>query len=158
MKFNTVAFNKDINNYFNSFASAFVKDAIEQIEQEANDKILYFYNDYTPMKYIRTNDFRDNSVMSNIKSNKNSKVHTGYVDLLNGVDGGNSIYSNKYKSDIEIRNESWMGIHGNLSIAITTPSPLDYILTFFYRQKFKNSAINKAKTIAASQKFTYLKK
>ena len=158
MRINSRALQKDVNTYFNAFASTFVKDSIEQLEKEANDYIAYFYNSYSPKKYDRTYDFLDNGVRSYVINKKGAKLHTGWIDLLNDVDGSNYIYSNESLSDREIRMRSWLGIHGESSVKVTTPSPLDYLMYFYYGKKFENSAINKAKSSANSQKYTYLKK
>lgn len=157
MKFNIGALQKDINNYCHTFASVFVDTAIKDLKKEADNCVAYFYSDYKPIAYDRTFDFLDNSVESHVIKGKR-RTYTGWVDLLSNVDGGNYIYSNDSMSDIQIRMRSWLGIHGESSIAISEPSPLDYLMYFYYGRKFENNAITKAKTIANSQKFTCLKK
>lgn len=159
MKFDGTGLKKDIDKYYYTFASIFVKKAIDSLEQEAKNCVMYFYVDYEPTQYIRTYDFLDNTVKSYVDVKKSLNTYHGKVDLLNGVDDGNSIYLDNSMSDVDIRKESWLGFHGNgVSIPITMPSPLSYLMDFYNSKKFKNDAINIAKQIASLNKYTYLKK
>ena len=157
MKFDGTGLKKDIDKYYYTFASTFVKEAIDSLEQEAKNCVMYFYTDYEPTQYLRTYNFLDNAVESYSKIIKSSNTYHGKIDLLNDVDEGNSIYLDEFKNDLQIRKEAWMGTHGAARY-VTSPSPFSYLMDFYNSKNFKNNAINIAKKIASSNKYTYLKK
>lgn len=163
MKFDTVGLKRDIDKYYKSFIDAFIENGTKLLEDEALNLIDYYYEDYPdPKFYIRTNDFR---LGSSIKSYVNKNAHYGYVDLLNDIYDENFIYSGGL-TDKEIRIGSWRGYHGRKrnkekgewEYIMTIPSPLDYLMEFYYGNEFRNKAISKAKKIANSNSYTYLKK
>lgn len=151
MKFDTVGLKRDIDKYYKSFIDAFIEDGTKLLEDEANTYIAYYYSDYKPDFYERTYDFLNNSV----KSYVNKNAHCGYVDLLNDIYDEHYIYGGGI-TDIEIRRVSWIGFHG--TGGYTIPSPFQYLMEFYYGNEFRNKAISKAKKIANSNSYTYLKK
>ena len=150
MKFNTNALKKDINLYMRTFAEAYIKDAVKQIENEAKNCVMYFYSTYTPKVYDRTYQFLDNSVTSEVWKSKDS--FSGYIDLMSDITGGKMIYLSAELSDIEIRGANWNGYR--YSADDTSPSPLYYLYDFFDNGKFNNSAIRKAMSIARNQSYS----
>lgn len=156
MKFDTVGLKRDIDKYYKSFIDTFIEEGTKLLEDEALNLIDYYYEDYTsrttPKFYVRTNDFR---IGSSVKSYVDKNAHYGYVDLLNDIYDEHYIYSGGI-TDIEIRRVSWIGFHG--TGGYTIPSPFQYLMEFYYGNEFRNKAISKAKKIANSNSYTYLKK
>ena len=155
MRFDGVGLRKDVDKYYKSLATSFVETAVDLLEKEARNCVMYFYNDYTPSRYQRTYNFLDDGVESNISK----REYKGEVTLLNNVDEGNYIYSDEFRTDIQIRKESWIGIHG-MADHVTDPSPLRYLMDFYNSSNFRNTSIEKAKKIASSafNNYKYLKK
>lgn len=154
MKFDTRALKKDINLYLNTFAKTYVTEAIRELENKANECVAYFYDDYEPVIYQRTFQFLDNGVTS--KTWKTKGGYAGYVDLMSDVSGGNMIYVSDELTDEAIREENWCG--GRFKAKETSPSPVFYLMDFYYGKNFNNSAIEKAKFIARNQPYSCIKK
>lgn len=157
MKFNTNALKKDINLYMRTFAQVYINKAIKLLETYARDCVTYFYNDYNPLVYKRTYSFFDNSVSSKISKLGNGTGYSGYVDLMSDVSGGNEIYKSNELTDEAIREENWTG--GRFNKAPTTnPSPVFYLMDFYYSKQFNNPAIMEARRIARNQSYSCIKK
>ena len=157
MKFNANALKKDINLYMRTFAQTYVTKAIKQLETYARDCVNYFYNDYNPLVYKRTYSFLNNSVRSKINKLGNGTGYSGYVDLMSDVSGGNEIYGSNELTDEAIREENWNG--GRFNKAPTTdPSPVFYLMDFYYSKQYNNPAIMEARRIARNQSYSCIKK
>ena len=140
-----------------TFAQTYVTKAIKQLETYARDCVNYFYNDYNPLVYKRTYSFLNNSVSSKINKLGNGTGYSGYVDLMSDVSGGNEIYGSNGLTDEAIREENWNG--GRFNKAPTTdPSPVFYLMDFYYSKQFNNPAIMEARRIARNQSYSCIKK
>ena len=140
-----------------TFAQTYVTKAIKQLETYARDCVNYFYNDYNPLVYKRTYSFLNNSVSSKINKLGNGTGYSGYVDLMSDVSGGNEIYGSNELTDEAIREENWNG--GRFNKAPTTdPSPVFYLMDFYYSKQFNNPAIMEARRIARNQSYSCIKK
>ena len=156
VKFNKIGLKKDINLYLRTFAEAYVKKAIKQVETYARDCVTYFYNSYEPDYYKRTYSFFDNSVTSKIKKLGNGTGYSGYVDLMSDISDGYGLYNGKTLTDEEIRSESWCGVRGDAPE--TSPSPAFELMDFYYSKQFNNPAIMEARRIARNQSYSCIKR
>lgn len=138
---------KDIEKYMTTYAREYCKQAADDLTDFAKNTILDFYDDYNPLYYDRTFEFRDHSVKRYYKD----RPERGYC--VGGVRIGNfGIPKDNYNLDVhDVIDWSLQGYHGVDIMGINKVKPLERLNDFFndmsWRNKLSKDTHNKCKKL-----------
>ena len=140
---------EDIKKYLETFANAYVNKAAELLTEEAKSAVKYFYDDYDPKYYLRTDNFKKNSYKKYLKNN--GRYYYGGVRLSSEnmspyvEDGG------FFDPGIVFEAAATLGIHGKISepAHITSPTVVEHVQEFrdssFFQRAIFEDALETAK-------------
>lgn len=147
----------DVDKYINSYCKGYCKEAIKLLTEKTRMSVRQFYEDYTPVKYERTFDFRDNSYVPYYHNNSHGYYYAGVrMTSMNMQD---------YKGALayEVAHLAYHGWHGDPTgyngkfSPIRTASPLEMVKRYFVSSAFKNKIKSAGFKAAHSQTYGVLK-
>lgn len=162
VKIDTNGLKNDIRKYLKTYAQSYAKQAQTKLTEQAKSSIEMFYNDYSPIFYVRTDNLLDSFVPY---YKNNGKAFYGGVRITSSMmspyySGG--IMNQSYTDPLTVAQLAWHGWHGDptgyngkFDPIYTTP-PLDTLLKYANHKVFLNMINQYAETKALKQKYKYL--
>lgn len=150
----------DIKKFVLTYCQTGAETAAEEFTKSAEKAIQDFYADYSPKKYFRTDDIRDNSYRKSLR--QTGKHYYGGVRVSSEnmepyTYGPSSGYKFGTGNPSSIAEGVWRGGYRGPK-APSSDSPLTALKDMTLRNKAViNSILNKARSAAVNQSYTAIK-
>lgn len=156
----------DIKEYLKTYAEESSKYAAHELTEMARYCMEYFYNDYYPKYYDRTEDLLDHSYSLYIHNN--GRVYYGGVKISSDnmspyYSSFKKINTSDYTDPIIIAQLGWHGWHGDptgyngkFEPILSTPTPLEMLKEYFNSSKFSEEVNEYASKKAKERNYKYL--